>query len=204
MVLGSESRTMAQDESNRQNQLLTQEIDAHRRTDAALQAAKDLADSANQAKTRYVAGITHELRTPLNSILGYAQILLKEARLDGPRRARPDHHPRSGEHMHALVDGLLDLARIEAGRAAAGHPQRCRCANCSTTWCAWSQPQANAKGLQLRASRRTGGCPPTCGRTPKRLRQILINLLSNAVRFTDYGSVVAPGGLAPSRWCAST
>ena len=78
VVLASESRRLAQDESNRHNQLLQQEIDAHRRTDAALQKAKEQAESANQAKTRYVAGMTHELRTPLNSILGYAQILLKD------------------------------------------------------------------------------------------------------------------------------
>ncbi|MCZ8254862.1 MAG: hybrid sensor histidine kinase/response regulator, partial [Polaromonas sp.] len=71
VVLGSESRRMAQDESNRQNQLLSREIEAHQRTDAALQTAKEVAESANQAKTRYVAGMTHELRTPLNSILGY-------------------------------------------------------------------------------------------------------------------------------------
>ncbi|RYF20569.1 MAG: hybrid sensor histidine kinase/response regulator, partial [Comamonadaceae bacterium] len=73
VVLTTDSRRMAQDESERQTQLLLQEIDAHRRTDAALQAAKDQADSANMAKTRYVAGMTHELRTPLTSILGYAQ-----------------------------------------------------------------------------------------------------------------------------------
>jgi signal transduction histidine kinase len=81
VVLGSESRRMAQDESNRQNQLLSREIEAHQRTDAALQTAKEVAESANQAKTRYVAGMTHELRTPLNSILGYSQILLKSEAL---------------------------------------------------------------------------------------------------------------------------
>ena len=60
IVLGSESRRMAQDESNRQNQLLMREVDAHRKTDLALQKAKDAAESANLAKTRYVTGISHE------------------------------------------------------------------------------------------------------------------------------------------------
>jgi signal transduction histidine kinase len=112
VVLGSESRHMAQDESNRQNQLLTREIEAHQRTDAALQAAKDVAEAANQAKTRYVAGMTHELRTPLNSILGYAQILMKDEQVQGTRRASVATIHRSGEHLHGLIDGLLDLARM--------------------------------------------------------------------------------------------
>ncbi len=116
VVLTTDSRRMAQDESERQTQLLMQEIEAHRRTDAELQAAQDRAESASQAKTRYVAGMTHELRTPLNSILGYAQILLK-TRSDLPRGARDGgHHAEQREHMRALIDGSLDLARIEAGR----------------------------------------------------------------------------------------
>jgi signal transduction histidine kinase len=116
VVLGSESRKMAQEESNRHNHLLTLEIEAHRRTDAALQAAKEAAEAANQAKTRYVAGMTHELRTPLNSILGYSQILLKNDDATHPPRAAVQTIHKSGEHMLGLIDGLLDLARIEAGR----------------------------------------------------------------------------------------
>jgi signal transduction histidine kinase/purine-cytosine permease-like protein/DNA-binding NarL/FixJ family response regulator len=187
LVLGSESRHMANDESNRQNQLLLQEIDAHSRTDAALQAAKDLAEAANQAKTRYVAGITHELRTPLNSILGYAQILLKDDRVRGDRRnaIRTIHH--SGEHMHALVDGLLDLARIEAGRVRldiAPLPMQAFLDDVVRM----VAPQAAVKGLRFEL-RTEGRVPPYVRADAKRLRQILINLLSNAVRFTDQGGV---------------
>ncbi|MDT7837945.1 ATP-binding protein (plasmid) [Aquabacterium sp. OR-4] len=187
MVLGSESRHMAEDESSRQNQLLLREIEAHRRTDAALQAAKEQAESANQAKTRYVAGITHELRTPLNSILGYAQILLKDERVpDAPRRAVATIH-RSGEHLHALIDGLLDLARIEAGRLRldpAPLPMR----EFLDDLVRMVQPQAAAKRLQFTLE--TEGRLPTYIRADaKRLRQILINLLGNAVRFTDQGRI---------------
>ena len=187
MVLGSESRHMAEDESNRQNMLLTQEIDAHRRTDAALQAAKDLAESANQAKTRYVAGITHELRTPLNSILGYAQILLKDERMAAePRRAVATIH-RSGEHLHGLIDGLLDLARIEAGRLRldpAPLPMR----EFLDDVVHMVAPQAAAKQLQFELQTE-GRVPEYIRADAKRLRQILLNLLGNAVRFTDQGRI---------------
>jgi signal transduction histidine kinase/CheY-like chemotaxis protein len=187
MVLGSESRHRAEDESNRQNQLLSREIEAHRRTDAALQTAKDTAEAANQAKTRYVAGITHELRTPLNSILGYAQILLKDERLAGePRRAVATIH-RSGEHLHGLIDGLLDLARIEAGRLRldpAPLPMR----EFLDDLVRMVAPQAAAKGLAFKLQTE-GRVPEYIRADARRLRQILINLLGNAVRFTDSGTI---------------
>jgi signal transduction histidine kinase/CheY-like chemotaxis protein/purine-cytosine permease-like protein len=188
MVLGSESRHRAEDESNRQNLLLMQEIDAHRRTDTALQAAKDQAESANQAKTRYVAGITHELRTPLNSILGYAQILLKDDSLnDAPRRAVATIH-RSGEHLHGLIDGLLDLARIEAGRLRldpAPLPMR----EFLDDLVHMVAPQAAAKNLRFELQTE-GRVPEYIRADAKRLRQILLNLLGNAVRFTDHGHII--------------
>ena len=189
VVLASESRRMAQDDSSRQNQLLQLEIDAHRRTDAALQQAKELAEAANQAKTRYVAGMTHELRTPLNSILGYAQILLKGQGLDA--RGRQDGLQtirRSGEHLMALIDDLLELARIEAGRL------RLEAAPVSMPAflddvVRMVRPQAEAKGLAFELETR-GRVPAWVQADAKRLRQILLNLLGNAVRFTERGRIV--------------
>jgi len=187
VVLGSESREMAQEESNRHNHLLTLEIEAHQRTDAALQTAKDAAEAANQAKTRYVAGMTHELRTPLNSILGYSQILLKE---DGkqipPRDALQTIH-HSGEHMLSLIDGLLDLARIEAGRLQLER-MPLPLPEFLDEVVRMVRPQAEAKGLAF-VFTRAGRMPAWVQADAKRLRQILINLLANAVRFTDAGTV---------------
>jgi signal transduction histidine kinase/CheY-like chemotaxis protein len=187
VVLGSESRRMAQDESNRQNQLLSREIEAHQRTDAALQTAKEVAESANQAKTRYVAGMTHELRTPLNSILGYSQILLKsEALANAPREAVQTIH-RSGEHLLQLVDGLLDLARIEAGRLRL-EPIPVPLPDFLEGLVNMVRPQAEAKGVDFFYTH-SGRMPAWVQADAKRLRQIIINLLSNAVSFTDAGSV---------------
>ncbi len=187
VVLGSESRRMAQDDSNRQNQLLSLEIEAHQRTDAALQSAKELAESANQAKTRYVTGMTHELRTPLNSILGYSQILLKnEALLNMPREAVQTIQ-RSGEHLLQLVDGLLDLARIEAGRLRL-EPTPVPLPDFLEGLVSMVRPQAEAKGVDFIYTH-SGRMPAWVQADAKRLRQIIINLLSNAVRFTDAGRV---------------
>ncbi|MDN8618836.1 hybrid sensor histidine kinase/response regulator [Variovorax ginsengisoli] len=187
IVLGSESRKMAQEESNRHNHLLTLEIEAHRRTDAALQSAKEAAESANQAKTRYVAGMTHELRTPLNSILGYSQILLKNDGSAAPPRAALHTIHKSGEHMLGLIDGLLDLARIEAGRLQL-EPMPLALAGFLDEVVRMVRPQAEAKGLAFVYSE-AGRLPAWVQADAKRLRQILINLLSNAVRFTDAGTV---------------
>ncbi|MDA8256517.1 MAG: response regulator [Betaproteobacteria bacterium] len=187
VVLGSESRRMAQDESHQQNQLLMREIDAHQRTDAALQAAKEAAESANQAKTRYVAGMTHELRTPLNSILGYSQILLRHETLPEQTRDALRTIHRSGEHMLALIDGLLDLARIEAGRLRL-EPAPLSLPGFLEDLVHMVQPQVRAKGLHFHYSY-SGRMPVWVQADAKYLRQILINLLSNAVRFTVKGTV---------------
>jgi purine-cytosine permease-like protein len=116
IVLTAESRRVAQQETDRQTQLLMREIEAHQKTDAELQLAKQLADKANMAKSRYVTGISHELRTPLNSILGYAQILEYDPSIPAHRRDALAVIRRSGEHLASLVDGLLDLAKIESGK----------------------------------------------------------------------------------------
>jgi signal transduction histidine kinase/CheY-like chemotaxis protein/purine-cytosine permease-like protein len=186
IVLGSESRQMAQEESNRHNHLLTIEVEAHKRTDAALQTAKEAAEAANQAKTRYVAGMTHELRTPLNSILGYSQILLKGEAVAPPREAVQTIQ-RSGEHMLGLIDGLLDLARIEAGRLQL-EPAPLALPAFLDELVHMVRPQAESKGLAFIYTH-SGRLPPWVHADAKRLRQILINLLANAVRFTDSGTV---------------
>ncbi|HRH16654.1 MAG TPA: ATP-binding protein [Aquabacterium sp.] len=187
VVLASESRRMAQDDSSRHNQLLQLEIDAHRRTDAALQQAKELAEAANQAKTRYVAGMTHELRTPLNSILGYAQILLKDEPPEGSKRGALNTIQRSGEHLMGLIDGLLELARIEAGRLKLD-PSPVPLREFLDDVVHMVEPQADAKGLRFVLETR-GRVPEWVQADAKRLRQILLNLLSNAVRFTDQGQI---------------
>jgi len=187
VVLATDSRRLAHEESERQTALLRQEIDAHRRTDAALQAAKEQAESASHAKTRYVAGMTHELRTPLNTILGFAQILLKDGRVEGPLRESLAIMQHSGQHMHALIDGSLELARIEAGRLRLD-PAPLPLTALLEEITRMVRPQAQAKGLDF-SLLIEGQAPAWIRADGKRLRQILLNLLGNAVRFTDRGEV---------------
>lgn len=187
LVLAAESRRKAQQESERQNRLLMAEIDAHEQTDRELQRAKDRAEAANMAKSRFVTGMSHELRTPLNSILGYAQILQADRQLPPNRQNAVSVIRRSGEHLLSLIDGMLDIARIEAGkmRLDSGElPLR----EFLDQLVQMVAPQAAQKGLRFNFEE-TGRIPQAVHADEKRLRQILINLLANAVKFTDEGSV---------------
>ncbi|GAA6142515.1 ATP-binding protein [Hydrogenophaga sp. 5NK40-0174] len=187
VVLTTDSRRVAQDESERQTQRLLQEIDAHRRTDQELQTARDRAESASLAKTRYVAGMTHELRTPLTSIMGYAQVLLNSEEPTPWVREKVATMQRASQHMNVLIDGSLDLARIEASRLkldVAPLPLPTLLDDVERM----VRPQAEAKGLHFSVEV-VGDVPGWIRADAKRLRQILINLLSNAVRFTSDGSV---------------
>ncbi len=186
-VLAHESREIAQDESQRQTALLMREIEAHRRTDAALQRAKEAAEAANLAKSRYVVGVNHELRTPLNAVMGYAQLLDSDDSM--PARARKGLRVirRSAEHLSGLIDGLLDMAKVEAGRMQLARDE-VRTQDLLEQLGDMFRLQSNAKGLRFSL----GGAatlPAVVRADGKRLRQVLINLLSNAVKFTEAGSI---------------
>jgi signal transduction histidine kinase len=101
LVLAHDTRHVAEEESARQNALLQKEIDAHSVTDAALQKAKEDAEAANLAKSRYVVGLSHELRTPLNAVLGYAQVLERDEALPAARKPAVTTIRRSAEHFPA-------------------------------------------------------------------------------------------------------
>ena len=187
LVLGHEGREAALEETRRQTGLLMNEIKAHERTDAALQKARQVAESANLAKSRYVTGISHELRTPLNAILGYAQLLerdktIPERRRDGIRIIR-----RSGEHLAALIEGLLDISKIEAGRIEL-YRDRVRLPEFLDQLVDMFALQAAAKAIDFSFTHE-GRLPAIVRTDERRLRQILINLLSNAIKFTQRGQV---------------
>ncbi|CAO3453575.1 Two-component system sensor histidine kinase/response regulator hybrid [Azospirillum argentinense] len=186
-VLARESRKVAQEETQKQTALLIQEIEAHERTDAQLQKAKEAAEAANLAKSRYLVGIGHEFRTPLSAIFGYAQILERDAampphRVDAVRVIR-----RSAEHLAGLLDGLLDVSKIESGRLQLNRGE-VRFGDLLDQLVGMFHLQAEAKGIAFRFDA-PEDLPPVVFTDEGRIRQILINLLSNAIKFTDSGSV---------------
>jgi len=201
LVLTHKSRQVAQEESNRQTQALNEqthalrhEIESHRRTDEQLQQAKRSAELANQAKSRYITTVSHELRTPLNSILGYAQLLEEDASVPAHRRQAVTVIRRGGDHLLSLIEGTLDIARIEAGRLRLeNRPMRFR--DCMQEIVRMFELQAAAKGIEFRRVL-ADGLPEIVRADEKRLRQILINVLGNAVKFTQAGRVEFRVGFA--------
>lgn len=187
LVLARDSHRVADEETKRQTALLTEEIEAHKQTDAKLQKAKDVAEAANLAKTRFVRGINHELRAPLNAIFGYAQLL------EGDPTLHPAHHKavqvirRSSEHLSGLIDGLVDISRIESGHMRL-NIENIRLPDFLDQIAGMFRIQAREKGIHFDYVA-PKNLPPIVRADASRLRQILINLLSNAVKFTEQGTV---------------
>jgi signal transduction histidine kinase/ActR/RegA family two-component response regulator len=186
-VLAQQSRRAAEAETRRQTTLLIQEIDAHKRTDAELQHAKEVAESANLAKSRYVVGLSHELRSPLNAISGYAQLLEQDSSLQIRPREQVRVVRRSADHLSGLIDGILDISKIEAGRLYLSRDE-VRLSEFLDQLVGMFRLQAAAKDVDF-VFRHPTLLPLVVYADEKRLRQILINLLSNAIKFTQSGSV---------------
>jgi CheY-like chemotaxis protein len=145
------------------------------------------ADQANQAKSRYISAISHELRTPLNSILGYAQLMGEDAHIPPHRKQAVSVIKRGGEHLLQLIEGTLDIARIESGKLTLT-VRPMHFADCVHEIASMFELQAAGKGLAFRFEA-DGYLPEVVRADEKRVRQILINLLGNAIKFTSLGQV---------------
>ena len=157
--------------------------------------ARLAAEAASRAKSEFLASMSHELRTPLNAVLGYAQLLTRGGGLS-PRQARGlDVIHQSGQHLLALINDILDLARIEAGRTEL-NPQPVNLSSCLQTVVNLMQVKASEKQLAF-VFDAGAGLPHAVLVDERRLRQVLLNLLGNAIKFTDSGRVTLRVGAEP-------
>src|SRR5262249_31197967 len=156
------------------------------REQESLRRAKEAAEAASRTKSEFLARMSHELRTPLNVILGMSKMLTTQR--FGPLNNKQSDYLadiiRSGEHLLALINDVLDLAKVEAGKMDL-RPDRFLLADMVTALAATLRPLAESRGLALEL------VPPgedgAVESDPARFRQVLYNLLSNAIKFTPQG-----------------
>jgi PAS domain S-box-containing protein len=164
------------------------DVTERKRIQEALVAAVDAAEDASRAKSAFLANMSHELRTPLNAIIGYSEMLDEEMRERGLRELLPDLRRvhDAGKHLLNLINDILDVSKIEAGRmdlVVEEFDVRAVVDEVAQT----IQPLATGGGNRLEVS-----CPDRVGTMrgdPTRVRQVLLNLLSNAAKFTEKGSI---------------
>jgi len=152
-----------------------------------LHLARDAAEAANKAKSVFLANMSHELRTPLNAILGFSTLLYREPGLNDSQREKLDIINRSGDHLLTLINDVLEMAKIEAGRIQVENAPFDLIAMVRGI-VDLMRLRAQEKGLFLRLDQSTA-LPPYIRGDEARLRQVLINLVGNAVKFTQEGGI---------------
>jgi PAS domain S-box-containing protein len=167
-----------------------------KRTEQALR-EKAAAEQASRAKSEFLARMSHELRTPLNAVLGFAQVLQADAAqaLSPAQRQRVDHIHAAGRHLLALIEDMLDLARIESGTVAL-RPEALDVRAVVADALGLVVPMARAHGVELH----TGSLAGLVQADRQRLRQVLMNLLSNAIKYNRPGGRVEVAAHGAADW----
>jgi PAS domain S-box-containing protein len=168
--------------------IITRDITEQKKAQEELRRAKEAAESANKAKSIFLSNMSHELRTPLNVILGFAQLLSYGDSLTAHQQQYLEAISRSGEHLLMLINDVLEMSKIEAGRILLNQTDVDLHAVIRTLQQMF-QFKAESKGLQLMVEQ-SSDLPLYIRTDESKLRQVLVNLLGNAVKFTQTGAIV--------------
>lgn len=163
------------------------DVTEQHQAEVALKQAKDIAEVANRAKSEFLANMSHELRTPLNAILGFSQLMTHDVSLSQDHRKNLSIINRSGEHLLELINDILEMSKIEAGRTTFNE-NAFDLYRLLDTLEEMLALRAQSKGLQISFERDLSS-PQFITTDEGKLRQVLINLLSNAIKFTQVGKV---------------
>jgi signal transduction histidine kinase len=171
------------------NQMLQTEIVERERVQGELRTAKEIADTANQAKSAFLANMSHELRTPLNAVIGFSELLEQQifGNLNDKQKAYVGNVLVSGRHLLQLVNDILDISKVEAGRMDLAY-EVTPIGGIVDVVRGVIQAVATKKGINLEVS--VPDDLPDVQVDPGRIKQVLYNLISNAIKFTPRGGVV--------------
>ena len=181
-------RTQAEQARDRAQQALVEQNERLEEQNRALEEANRQIQEASRAKSAFLASMSHELRTPMNSILGFTELIEEGIFGEIPEVLQEpvEEIHQSGQHLLNLINDVLDLSKIEAGRMDL-HPSECVLEGCIESVAAMIRPLAEDKGLRVLTNIEEG--LPTCVVDEGRIMQVLLNLGGNAVKFTEKGEV---------------
>jgi PAS domain S-box-containing protein len=195
-------RDLADETLRTNNRIITEALQKEKTTTMQLEAALEHlrataqdARLATMAKSEFLANMSHEIRTPMTAILGFAETMQDSALPDAQRQEMVQTIQQNGRHLLSLLNDILDLSKIEAGKMTV---EQIDCSPCEilAEIASLARPMADMKGLTL-AIKFAGPIPEVIQTDPVRLRQILVNLVGNAIKFTDGGEVRVIASFVP-------